>query len=155
MPPPAAPAAAPPPAPTKSRGGKGCLIAAIVGVVLLVVIGVGVVIGGRILIDKASDTLQNIGGSASPSSYEIKAEECTFDGIAASFSGTIKNTTGSTKNFLLFASVTDSNGEDLGALPVVITGLAPGASKQWDFTVFGEPQGEITCKIQSVNNALN
>ena len=142
-------------------GGRGRgtaltgVVLGVIGSVLWVVVGIVVVIAAGKASDSLSNALQNIGGTASPSTYEMKVEKCSYDGFEVTFSGTIKNTSSSSKNFLVVGSVTDSAGEDLGGMPIPVTSIAPGASKPWDFVIFGEPNGSITCKIDSVNNLMN
>lgn len=140
--------------------GRGLSIAGIVlGIVNIVLSIIGIIVFVILLgaaSDKLSEAIQNVGGTAPASSYEIKVTSCSTDEFGyIDFSGTIKNTTNGSKNFLITTEVTDSAGSEIDTFPVPVTDIPPGSTAKWDANSFGDAIGSIDCRVTGVNNLLN
>jgi len=137
--------------------GRGTSIAGIVLAIINFIATVAVVILIIVLAGAASDgVFDRIGGTASPSTYEIEIRSCSVDTFGnVDFSGVIRNTTSSSKNFVVSTEITDSFNNVIDSLPVPVTDIPPGGSRPWEAVSFSEPMGDITCRVTGVNNLFN
>lgn len=140
--------------------GRGMSIAGIVlgavGTVLTVVLFLLIVVG----VGKAAhDTAQNIGGVAPASSYDLKADgsSCTADELGfVTYKGTIKNTTGSVKNFSVNTEIRDRSTNQVIESPNdIVTDIAPGDTAQWSVTTTVDSGVQPSCSVKSVENWFN
>ena len=140
--------------------GKGMSIAGIIlGILNLIVTAVVIVLivvfAGSAK-DSLNEAIQNIGGTAPASSYEVKVTACSADSMGSvTFNGTITNRTAGSKSFIVQTSVTDSGGAEISTIPAIVTDIPAGATETWDANSFGDPVGSITCKVTGVNNFFN
>lgn len=137
--------------------GRGLSIAGIVLAVVHFILSIVFVVLLIFVIGAATDgAFDRIGGTASPSSYEIEIRVCTVDALgAAEFGGIIRNLTETSKNFMVSTDITDSFGTILDSMPVPVIDIPPGGSRPWQAIAFSDPVGDITCRVTGVNNLLN
>jgi hypothetical protein len=138
--------------------GRGMSIAGIVlGGVGLVGMAIAVVIliiaGGS-----ATTHLNNIGGVADASTYQLTQGSCNVDSFgSATFEGTIKNTTSSSKNFSVKAEFRNkSNGAVIDTSTDLVSSISAGDTAQWSITSSSTDSGtQLGCKVLEVDNFLN
>jgi hypothetical protein len=137
--------------------GRGMSIAGIVLAIINFIMSIAFVILLIVIIGAATEgAFERIGGTASPSTYEVEIRNCTVDALgAAEFDGVIKNLTESSKSFMVATDITDSFGTVLDSMPVPVIDIPPGGSRPWQAIAFSDPVGDITCRVTGVNNLLN
>ena len=127
-----------------------------VGTVLTIVLFLVIVVG----VGKAAhDTAQKIGGVAPASSYDLQADSssCTADELGfVTYEGTIKNTTGSEKNFAVNTEIRDRSTKQVIESPSdIVTNIAPGDTAQWSVTASLDTGVRPSCSVTSVENWFN
>jgi hypothetical protein len=139
--------------------GKGMSIAGIVlgaiGLVATVIFIIVLVVAGS----TAKSNLNDIGGVAPSSSYQITPGACSVDSLGtATFEGTIKNTTSSTKNFNVKVEFRNKdNNAVIDTETDLVSDIASGDTAQWSTTAFSSSSDvtSVSCKVLEVDNFLN
>lgn len=137
--------------------GRGLSITGIVLAIVNFVMSIAAVIIVILIIGAATDgTLDRLGSTASPSTFGIEITSCRVDAVgSAEFTGVIRNTTESTKSFVVSTEITDSFGASVDSVPVPVIGIPPGGTRPWHAITFSVPVGDIACRVTGVNNLLN
>jgi hypothetical protein len=138
--------------------GRGQSIAGIVlggiGTVLWVIVGIALLAGAA----KVSDNLHNAVGTADPSTYDVTQASCAVDDVGfITFTGTIKNTASSQKNFSISGEFRDKSSDAvIDTSTDIVTDLNAGDTAQWKMvSTKSETTTQVTCKVTEVDNWFN
>jgi hypothetical protein len=142
--------------------GRGMSIAGIIlgilGTIVSVALTILLVVGLDQASDLALDEIDDLGGIASLSDYEIEETTCEVDDLGiASYEGTIENTSSESKGFTINTEIKDADtGRVLDTSSVTKDEIPPGATEEWAIVATGlEPEADVTCRIVTVNNFFN
>ena len=127
--------------------GSVGMVGSIIAIILLVTLGA-----------TATHNLNNFGGEADPSTFTIATGACGVDLLGtATFSGTIKNTTSSSKNFSIKAEFRNQQtGAVIDTSSDLVSDIAPGDTAQWRVTSLGNQAGSaVRCQVLEVDNFFN
>ncbi len=124
------------------------LIGIIGGILFLVLVTIG--------INNADHTLNDIGGVADSSDYELKTGDCQVDRYGeVTFDGTIQNTAGRDMNFTIEGQIREAGSGNLLESPSAYVQVPEGQTAKWTMTTFLSDPTDVTCEVNSVNNFFN
>jgi len=123
------------------------LISVVLGVLTWLAVGAGFQLLG--------DALDGLVGPADPADYAVSVDTCDATGNGgAAATGSITNTSGRTRNFLVRVAFRDDdsvldNAED------VVYSLDPGDEGTWTVDGSARAGARLTCAVVAVENYLN
>ena len=138
--------------------GRGSSIAGIVlggiGMVASVAVFIIFVVAGVTI----GSNVNHIGGKADSGWYQVTPGNCQVDSYGdITFDGTIKNTSGSKKNFTVnveFRNKSTNAVIDTGS--DLVTDIAKGDTAQWNVSSSNSTSGgQVSCKVTEVDNWFN
>jgi len=141
----------------RQRGGAGRgravagLVLGLISVVLGVLTWLAVGAGFQLL----GDALDGLVGPADPADYAVSVDTCDATGNGgAAATGSITNTSGRTRNFLVRVAFRD-DGSVLDNAEDVVYSLDPGDEGTWTVDGSARAGSRLTCAVVAVENYLN
>jgi hypothetical protein len=117
------------------------IIMSIVGLIILVTV-----------VNDTSNKLNDIGGGASPSKYQVTVSNCTLDPTlnVPTASGTLVNTSGSQKSFIVSIRFVNAAGTQIGTGTDFVNDVSAGTKANW--TATGTSGGRpARCEVSSLS----
>jgi len=135
--------------------GRGMSIAGIILGALGTIVSILVLV---LFVFGATEAVKNIGGVADPSTYELVVSQntCKVQYGFVTYEGTIKNKTGSEKNFNINTEIRNSSSKSVIDTPNdIVYNIAPGDTAQWSVSLPVNSDVQTSCKVLNVENWFN
>jgi hypothetical protein len=139
----------------QAGAGRGRAIAGLVLGLISVVLGLLTLLAVGATVQFLGDALDGLAGPADPADYAVSVDTCSAGAAGvAEATGSITNTSGSVRNFLVRVEFTRS-GAVLDRGDDIVFGLDPGEQVAWDVVAPLAGGGRVDCAVVAVENYLN